>query len=110
MEAIGNPTGYVIHAGDRCLYYAGDTDLFSDMQLIAKRHQPEVAFLPLGDLFTMDIISACEAAIFLNVKRVIGMHYDTFSGIKIDHAQAINQFAASGIDLILMNIGETRTL
>ena len=106
----GNPTGDVIHAGDRCLNYAGDTDLFSDMQLIAKRHQPEVAFLPLGDTFTMDVISACEAAIFLNVKRVIGMHYDTFASIKIDHQAAITHFANNGIELLLMDIGETRTL
>lgn len=105
----GNAAGFVVHSENRTFYYAGDTALFGDMSQIAKQHQPEFAFLPIGDNFTMDYTSALEAAKLLNVKEVIGMHYDTFDAIRINQDEAVNYFNADGIELILLNIGETRS-
>ena len=93
----GNPAGFVFHSENRSFYYAGDTALFGDMTLIGKQYKPEFAFLPIGDNFTMDYISALEAAKLLQVKKVIGMHYDTFDAIRIDQEKAINYFKTNGI-------------
>jgi L-ascorbate metabolism protein UlaG (beta-lactamase superfamily) len=50
----GEAAGYVMRFADgRTLYFAGDTNVFSDMQLIERLYHPELAFLPIGDLFTM---------------------------------------------------------
>jgi len=75
----GEAAGYVITAKDgRRMYFAGDTDIFSDMSLIAALYQPELAFLPIGDHFTMGPHEAAHAARLLKVKTVIPMHYGTF--------------------------------
>ena len=103
----GNPAGFVVHSENRSFYYAGDTALFGDMSLISKQYKPEFAFLPIGDNYTMDYISALEAAKLLQVKKVIGMHYDTFDAIRIDQEKAINYFKTNGIELVLLKIGET---
>jgi L-ascorbate metabolism protein UlaG (beta-lactamase superfamily) len=75
----GEAAGYVITANDgRKMYFAGDTDVFSDMSLIADLYQPELAFLPIGGHFTMGPHEAAHAARLLKVKTVIPMHYGTF--------------------------------
>jgi L-ascorbate metabolism protein UlaG (beta-lactamase superfamily) len=75
----GEAAGYIITAKDgRKMYFAGDTDVFLDMSLIADLYQPELAFLPIGDHFTMGPHEAAHAARLLKVKTVIPMHYGTF--------------------------------
>ncbi len=64
--------------GGYTFYHAGDTALFSDMQLIAEIYRPELAFLPIGDHFTMDPQQAARACRFLGVRRVIPIHWGTF--------------------------------
>lgn len=103
----GSAGGFVIESGGQTFYYAGDTALFSDMKLIADRFKLDVAFLPIGSNFTMDIEDAIKAAGFLNCKRVIGMHYDTFGFIKINHDEALRKFKSAGMELMLMTIGQT---
>ena len=75
----GEPGGYVIELenGFR-LYHAGDTNLFSDMKLIAELYRPELSMLPIGDVFTMSPLEASYACRFLNCRYVIPMHYATF--------------------------------
>jgi L-ascorbate metabolism protein UlaG (beta-lactamase superfamily) len=106
----GNPNGFAVTCGDRSFYYAGDTDLFGDMQLIGSYYKPEFAFLPIGDHFTMGYERASDAAKLLNVKTVIGMHFDTFPPIEINHEQAKEHFALAGVNLKLPTIGETIVL
>ncbi len=78
----GEAAGYVLTQKDgRAAYFAGDTALFSDMALIHELYQPELAFLPIGDHFTMDPHQAAHAARLLKVKRVIPMHYGTFPAL-----------------------------
>ena len=75
----GEAAGYVLRFPDgRSLYYAGDTNVFSDMALIQELYQPELAFLPIGDLFTMSPHEAALACRLLKAKKVVPMHFGTF--------------------------------
>jgi L-ascorbate metabolism protein UlaG (beta-lactamase superfamily) len=75
----GEAAGYVLRfAGGRSLYFAGDTNVFSDMALIEQLYRPELAFLPIGDLFTMSPKEANLACRLLKAKRVVPMHFGTF--------------------------------
>jgi len=107
----GNPVGFVLDLKEgKTMYYAGDTALHMDMQLIARRYKLDYAFLPIGGNFTMDVQDAVLAAEFVNCKHIIGMHYDTFGYIKIEHDAAQKQFADAGRKLTLMDIGSTMEL
>jgi L-ascorbate metabolism protein UlaG (beta-lactamase superfamily) len=79
MTYLGDAAGYVItlENGFR-LYFAGDTAVFSDMQLIGRIYQPDVAVLPIGDHFTMGPAEAAVALELLGVKRCVPSHYGTF--------------------------------
>ncbi|WP_071460370.1 metal-dependent hydrolase [Bacillus massilinigeriensis] len=78
----GMPAGVLIFAEGKTVYHAGDTGLFSDMKLIAQRHPIDLAFLPIGDNFTMGPEDAALAAEFLEAKTVVPIHYNTFPPIK----------------------------
>ena len=105
----GNPMGFVVESSEGNFYYAGDTALTYDMKLIGEYRSINFAFLPIGDNFTMGIDNAIIASGFINCKDIIGMHYDTFGYIKIDHNEAQTKFTQSGKKLTLLNIGETIT-
>jgi L-ascorbate metabolism protein UlaG (beta-lactamase superfamily) len=78
----GEAGGYVLTFADRRrAYFAGDTAVFSDMALIAELYAPELAFLPIGDLYTMSPYEAAAACRMLRPKRVIPMHYGTFGAL-----------------------------
>jgi L-ascorbate metabolism protein UlaG (beta-lactamase superfamily) len=106
----GNPMGFLIESADSNFYYAGDTALTYDMKLIGEYKNIDLAFLPIGNNFTMGIDNAVIAADFIKCNRIIGMHYDTFGYIKINHDEAKQKFQQTGKELILMNIGETLNL
>ena len=75
----GEPMGFVIEfENDFSIYFAGDTDVFGDMALIAELGDFDVAFLPIGDLFTMGPRRAAKAVELLGVKTVVPMHFGTF--------------------------------
>jgi L-ascorbate metabolism protein UlaG (beta-lactamase superfamily) len=75
----GVAAGFVVRlANGYTFYHAGDTALFSDMQLIAELWRPELAFLPIGDRFTMDPHQAARACRFLGVRKTIPIHWGTF--------------------------------
>jgi L-ascorbate metabolism protein UlaG (beta-lactamase superfamily) len=75
----GEASGYVLRLPDgRALYFAGDTNVFSDMALIEQLYHPELAFLPIGDLFTMSPREAALACSLLKAKKVVPMHFGTF--------------------------------
>lgn len=75
----GEAAGFVIGFPDgRKAYFAGDTDVFAGMELIGEIHQPELAFLPIGDLYTMSPREAAVACRLLKAKKIIPMHYGTF--------------------------------
>jgi len=75
----GEAAGYVVRFPDRrAVYCAGDTNVFSDMQLIERLYHPELAFLPIGDLYTMSPREAALACRMLNARKVIPLHFGTF--------------------------------
>src|ERR1043166_9354049 len=75
----GEAAGYVMRFPDqRALYFSGDTNVFADMALIEQLYRPELAFLPIGDLFTMSPKEAAVACKLLKPERVIPMHFGTF--------------------------------
>lgn len=80
----GTPAGVLLFIGDRTVYHAGDTGLFGDMELIGRRHPIDLAFLPIGDNFTMGIDDAVEAVKLLRPKVVVPIHYGTFPVIEVD--------------------------
>ncbi len=101
----GVPVGFVVREGDYTLYYAGDTCLNLEMELIAEQYQLDLAILPIGGTFTMDVEDAVEAALLLDVEHVVGVHYDTFEPIKIDKEEAKKKFDEVGIQLHLLEVG-----
>ncbi|MFC6999373.1 metal-dependent hydrolase [Rufibacter roseus] len=103
----GAAAGFVVESGEKTFYFAGDTALTLDMKLIGERYRLDFAFLPIGDNFTMDVEDALVAANYVNVKKIIGMHYDTFPYIEIDHVEALELARRQQKELILMEIGQT---
>lgn len=101
----GCPSGFVIESGNRTYYYAGDTALFSDMKMIGENFKLDIAFLPIGDNYTMGIEDAVLATNYLKVDKFIGMHYDTFPVIEIDHIQCDYFAKRNDKKLILLPIG-----
>jgi L-ascorbate metabolism protein UlaG (beta-lactamase superfamily) len=104
----GNPLGFLITSSAGNFYYSGDTALTLDMQLIPRWAKLNFAVLSIGDNFTMDAVDAAECSRLIDCKTIIGVHYDTFGYIKIDHEKAEKAFEAVGAQLHLMKIGETR--
>lgn len=102
----GEPAGFVLDTPEGVLYFAGDTALTMDMQLIPMTCPAlDLAILPIGGNFTMNVHDAALASDFIRCDRIVGCHYDTFGYIKIDHQKAIETFAAKGKELILLNLG-----
>ena len=106
----GNPGGFVIESEHKNIYIAGDTALTFDMKLIPLRTKLDLAILPIGNNFTMDVKDAIIASDFVECDKVLGYHYDTFDYIKINHEDAKKKFFDKGKDLMLLEIGESLEL
>ncbi len=103
----GNPMGFLVTTPEFGFYYSGDTALTLDMQLIPRWGKVNVAALCIGDNFTMGYEDAIEAAKMVQCTEVLGVHYDTFGYIEIDHQKAKQAFRDAGMNLYLPGIGET---
>src|SRR3954466_2629562 len=106
------PAGLLIHIGDRLVYHLGDTCLFSDMQLIARRGHPvDCALVPIGGHYTMDRYDAVTAVELINPAQVIPCHYDTMPQIAAD-AQAFKADVqnAGFSEVLVLEPGDTHTL
>ncbi|HUG09933.1 MAG TPA: metal-dependent hydrolase [Opitutaceae bacterium] len=103
---LGQPCGLLLKADGKTIYHAGDTALFSDMQLIG-RGGIDLAMLPIGDNYTMGIDDAVEALGFLKPALAVPMHYNTFPPIQVDPARFESAAATAGFHARVMAIGET---
>lgn len=103
----GNPGGFVVMSDGFNFYYAGDTALTLDMQLIPRFTSLDLAILPVGDCLTMGIEEAINCSDFVQCDKVMGVHFDTMPAIKIDHEKAIQTFKEAGKELNLLDIGQT---
>jgi L-ascorbate metabolism protein UlaG (beta-lactamase superfamily) len=104
----GNPGGFVIESVEGNFYYSGDTALTLDMKLVGESLELKFVALCIGDNFTMGPDDAVKAAEFVRCNEILGVHYDTFPPIQIDHAAAKAKFNAAGKTLHLLRPGETR--
>jgi L-ascorbate metabolism protein UlaG (beta-lactamase superfamily) len=105
---LGEPAGFVVRLENRqSFYFAGDTALFSDMKLIGELYKPDIAFLPIGDRFTMGPDTAAMAAKWLGVRQVVPMHYATFPLLTGTPAQLKEHLAGTNIQVLELTPGET---
>jgi L-ascorbate metabolism protein UlaG (beta-lactamase superfamily) len=106
------PAGLLIHYGGHLIYHLGDTALFSDLKLVARRgDKVDLALVPIGGHFTMDRYDAVTAVEFVNPQQVIPIHYGTFPPVETD-AQAFKQDVqnAGFSEVLVLNPGDTHTL
>lgn len=103
----GNPMGFVIKSEGKTIYLAGDTALTWDMKLIPMFDKIDLAIMPVGDVFTMDIEQALIASDFVECNNIMGIHFDTMPILEIDHEGAIKMFKDKGKTLNLLNIGDS---
>jgi L-ascorbate metabolism protein UlaG (beta-lactamase superfamily) len=107
---LGEAAGIVIGVGNgTTIYFAGDTCVFGDMQLIGRIYAPDVAVLPIGGHFTMDPREAGVALELLGVKRCIPSHYGTFP-LLAGTPDELRRQAPSGVEVIELQPGETTTV
>ncbi|HVL96388.1 MAG TPA: metal-dependent hydrolase [Solirubrobacteraceae bacterium] len=105
------PAGLLIHIGDRLVYHLGDTALFSDLELIARRgDHVDVAIVPIGGHYTMDRYDAVTAVEFVAPTTVIPCHYDTFPPIETDaEAFKADVESSTGASVVILAPGETHS-
>lgn len=106
----GNPGGFVIEGEHKNIYISGDTSVTFDMKLIPMRTKLDLAILPIGNNFTMDVEDAIIASDFLECDKILGYHFDTFGYIKIDKEAAKKKFFDKGKDLMLLEVGQSLEL
>lgn len=105
---LGAAAGFVVKLENgQTIYYAGDTCLFGDMKIIAELYRPDIAFLPIGDRFTMGPDTAAIAAKWLGVKQVVPMHCGTFPLLTGTPEQLEQHLVGSGIEVLKLKPGET---
>lgn len=106
----GEAAGFVLRFDDgRSAYFSGDTNVFSDMHLIQEIYRPDLAFLPIGDLFTMSPREAAVACRLLKVKKVIPMHFGTFPGLTGRPEHLAELLEGSGTEVWPLEPGKTAT-
>jgi L-ascorbate metabolism protein UlaG (beta-lactamase superfamily) len=95
---LGEPIGFVVELEDGTrLYFAGDTNVFGDMRLIADLYRPDLAFLPIGGHYTMGPREAALAVELLGVGDVVPMHYGTFPILAGTPGELRTELAARGL-------------
>lgn len=104
----GEAVGYVVELSDGLrVYHAGDTALFGDMRLIGELYRPEVALLPIGDLYTMGPREAAKAVELLGVKRVVPIHWGTFPPLTGRPEQLQELLRGRGVEVRALRPGES---
>ena len=105
---LGEPAGYVITFEDGLrAYFAGDTTVFGDMRLIKELYAPQMAFLPIGDHFTMGPEGAAKAAELLGVRQVVPMHWGTFPLLTGTPARLKELVKPLGVEVLELKPGQT---
>lgn len=104
----GHAAGVVVRAGGHTFYHAGDTALFSDMQLLNGVLEPgiDLAALPVGGNFTMDVEDAAVAARWISPRLVVPMHYDTWPVIHAEPERLVGLLNGSGVEVRVLQPGE----
>lgn len=101
----GAPVGFIILGKEKRIYHAGDTGLFAELSLLGELYSPEVAMLPIGGHFTMDVVQAAKAAELLKPRVVIPMHYNTFPLIRAD-PERLRELLRGKVEVVVLRPGE----
>jgi L-ascorbate metabolism protein UlaG (beta-lactamase superfamily) len=106
------PAGLLISYGDHVIYHLGDTALFSDMKLVARRgDRIDLALVPIGGHYTMDRYDAVTACEFVNAAQVIPCHYGTFPPVETDQQAFKEDVQNAGFaEVLLLEPGDTHSL
>jgi len=104
--SVANPVGFLIRADGKTIYFAGDTALTMDMDLLGRRNPIDLALLPIGDNFTMGPSDAAEAVRLLKAKRAVPMHYNTLDLIEVDPAIFKKEAEKHGCQVDVLKSGE----
>jgi L-ascorbate metabolism protein UlaG (beta-lactamase superfamily) len=107
---VNTPAGLLINFKDTIVYHLGDTALFSDLQLVGKRHPVDIALICIGGHYTMDRHDAVDAADFVGAKTIIPCHYNTFPPIETD-AAAFQTDVEKALDatVVVLESGQAHT-
>ncbi len=100
----GPPVGFLVTMGGKTIYHPGDTGLFYDMKLIGAMYDIDLAFLPIGDNFTMGIDDAVKAVELIQPKKVVPFHYNTFPIIETKPEEFAEK--VTGSEVIILKPGE----
>ena len=107
---LGGAAGFVLRAPDMpTIYFAGDTGLFGDMKIIGELYHPQIAFLPIGDHYTMGPDTAVIAAKWLGVRQVVPMHWGTFPVLTGTPGELKQHLKNTNIEVLELKPGETAT-
>ena len=104
----GCPCGVVMDIEGKIIYHAGDTSLNTEMKMIGELYQPDIAMLPVGGVYTMDIEHSVVASEWLQAGVIIPMHYNTFDAIKVDIKDFERQIRETGKMPVVINVNESR--
>jgi L-ascorbate metabolism protein UlaG (beta-lactamase superfamily) len=108
---VNTPAGLLVNFKDTIVYHLGDTSLFSDLQLVGKRHPIDVALMCIGGHYTMDRTDAVDAAELVGAKTVIPCHYNTFPPIETDaDAFKSDVESATRSGVVILDPGQTHTV
>ena len=108
---VSPPAGLLINLGDKIVYHLGDTCLFSDLQLVGKRHPIDVALMCIGGHYTMDSTDAVDAAQLVGAQTVIPCHYNTFPPIEADAQAFKDAVESSGVaGVVVLDPGQAHAL
>ncbi len=103
----GNPCGFLVTMGGKTMYHSGDTSLFLDMKLIGEMNKIDLAFLPIGDNFTMGVDDAVKAVEFLKPKKVVPIHYKTWPVIDVEPQDFIDKIKGTSTEGVIVKPGES---
>lgn len=106
----GMPCGLIVTIDGTVIYHAGDTALFGDMKMIGELNSIDLAFLPIGDNFTMGPEDAMIAAEWIQAKKVVPIHFNTFGLIEQDGHAFVEKLKGKGLDGVVLEPGQTFSL
>jgi len=106
---VGVAVGFVIKLPSFTIYHPGDTGLFMDMKLLGELYDIDLAFLPIGSLYTMGPLEAAKALELLSCQKVVPIHYKTFP-VLVQDAEEFKKIAGPMVDVIALEPGEEKEI
>jgi L-ascorbate metabolism protein UlaG (beta-lactamase superfamily) len=106
----GQPAGFIVEIGGKTIYHAGDTALFGDMKLIGEMFKLDLACLPIGDCYTMGPAMALKAAQFVQARKILPMHFNTFPPVQQDVSRFVAALKTAGMVAHVLKPGESLEL